>query len=142
MKRSDRLTAASLGAPPEPHPLTGEGQNLELVANVPIDPGTQGVAASDLELHGNHAFVGSYGEGLVIVDISDPRNPRRAGKFSCPGGQNDVQLSPDGRYAAMAVETVNNKCHKGDEGTVILDVSDKTAPVEAAWIGQDKLVDG
>jgi hypothetical protein len=142
MKRSDRLTAATLAAPPEPHPLTGEGQNLELVANVPIDPGTQGVAASDLELHGNHAFVGSYGEGLVIVDISDPLHPKRAGKFSCAGGQNDVQLSPDGRYAAMAVETTSNKCHPGDEGTSIIDVSDRTAPVEVAWIGQDKLVDG
>ncbi len=141
MKRSSRLTSASLGVP-EPAPLTGQGENLELVANVPIDPGTQGVAASDLELHGNHAFVGSYGEGVVIVDISDPRNPRRVGKFNCPGGQNDVQLSPDGRYLAMAVETTSNKCHPGDEGTVILDVSDRTAPVEVAWIGQDKLVDG
>jgi len=142
MKRSDRLTGASLGAAPEPQPLTGQGENLELVANVPIDPGTQGVAASDLELHGNYAFVGSYGEGVVVVDISDPRNPRRAGKFNCPGGQNDIQLSPDGRYLALAVETVNNKCHPNDEGTAILDVSDPTAPVEVSWIGQDKLVDG
>jgi hypothetical protein len=142
MKRANRLTAASLGAVPEPQPLTGQGENLELVANVPIDPGTQGVAASDLELHGNHAYVGSYGEGMVVVDISDPRNPRRVGKFACPGGQNDIQLSPDGRYAAMAVETISNKCHPGDEGTVILDISDPTAPVEVGWIGQDKLVDG
>ena len=143
MKRASKLSVDTLGAASvDPQPLTGEGQNLELVANVPIDPGSQGVAASDLELHGNHAFVGSYGEGVVIVDISDPRNPRRAGKFNCPGGQNDIQLSPDGRYLALAVETTSNKCHPGDEGTAILDVSDPTAPVELAWIGQDKLVDG
>ena len=141
MKRSSRLTVDTLGAP-QPQPLTGEGENLELVANVPIDPGSQGVAASDLELHGNYAFVGSYGEGVVIVDISDPRSPKRVGKFSCPGGQNDVQLSPDGRYLALAVETTSNKCHPNDEGTAIIDVSDRTAPVEVAWIGQDKLVDG
>jgi hypothetical protein len=141
MTRSDRLSVDTLGAP-QAQPLTGEGENLELVANVPIDPGTQGVAASDLELHGNYAFVGSYGEGVVIVDISDPTIPRRVGKFSCPGGQNDIQLSPDGRYLAMAVETTSNKCHPQDEGTAILDVSDPTHPIEIAWIGQDKLVDG
>jgi hypothetical protein len=143
MERASRLTPASLGAPPQPQPLTGQGENLELVANLPIDPGTQGVAASDLELHGNYAFVGSYGEGVVIVDISDPRNPRRVGKFDCPGGQNDIQLSPDGRYLALAVETTSNKCHPDDEGTAILDVSDRSAPREVAWIGEDQgLQDG
>jgi hypothetical protein len=140
-KRADRLTVDTLAAP-QVQPLTGEGENLQLVANVPIDPGTQGVAASDLELFGNYAFVGSYGEGVVIVDISDPTHPRRVGKFSCPGGQNDIQLSPDGRYLALAVETTSNKCHPSDEGTAILDISDPTSPVEIAWIGQDKLVDG
>src|SRR5687767_13996756 len=38
-------------------PLTGTGENLELVANEPV------ARASDLELHGNLAFVGSYDEG-------------------------------------------------------------------------------
>ena len=142
-KRADRLSADAFGAGAlDPHPLTGTGENLELIANVPIDPGSQGVAASDLELHGNHAFVGSYGEGVVIVDISDPRNPRRVGKFSCPGGQNDIQLSPDGKFLALAVETTANKCHPNDEGTSIIDVSDRANPREVAWIGQDKLVDG
>lgn len=127
---------------PEAQPLTGEGENLQLVANLPLDPGTQGNAASDLELHGDYAFVGSYGEGVVVVDISDPTKPTRAGKFDCPGGQNDIQLSPDGRYLALAIETTSNKCHPGDEGTSILDVSDPTKPMEIAWIGQDELPDG
>lgn len=143
-------TAASTGkqlgsaqmAAPDPHPLRGQGENLQLVANVPIDPGTQGNAASDLELHGNYAFVGSYGEGVVIVDISNPLQPKRVGKFDCPGGQNDIQLSPDGRYLALAIETTANKCHPNDEGTAILDVSDPTKPIEVAWIGQDELPDG
>ena len=136
-----RLGSAQM-APPDAHPLRGTGENLQLVANVPIDPGTQGNAASDLELHGNHAFVGSYGEGVVIVDISNPLQPKRVGKFDCPGGQNDIQLSPDGRYLALAIETTANKCHPGDEGTAILDVSDPTRPMEIAWIGQDELPDG
>ena len=129
-------------AVPEPQPLTGQGENLELVANLPIDPGTQGVAASDLELFGNYAFIGSYGEGVVVVDISDPRQPKRVGKFDCPGGQNDIQLSPDGRYLALAIETTSNKCHPDDEGTAILDVSDPAKPMEVAWIGEEELPDG
>jgi hypothetical protein len=136
-----RLNGAAM-AEPKPQPLTGQGENLQLVANLPLDPGTQGNAASDLELFGNYAFVGSYGEGVVIVDISNPLQPKRAGKFDCPGGQNDVQLSPDGRYLALAIETTANKCHPGDEGTSILDVSDPTKPMEVAWIGQDELPDG
>src|SRR3712207_4218521 len=58
--------AAQAGAP-----LTGTGTGLELVANHPIGE------ASDLELHGNLAFVGSYTEGMAIVDIGDPKNPKR-----------------------------------------------------------------
>jgi hypothetical protein len=136
-----RLGKSALGAV-DPKPLKGQGENLQLVANVPIDPGTQGNAASDLELHGNYAFVGSYGEGVVIVDISNPLQPKRVGKFDCPGGQNDIQLSPDGRYLALAIETTANKCHPNDEGTSIIDVSDPTKPMEVAWIGQDELPDG
>ena len=141
---SARLGTNGLGSAAglEPAPLEGKGENMELVANVPIDPGTQGVAASDLELHGNHAFVGSYGEGVVVVDVSDPLNPRRVGKFDCPGGQNDIQLSPDGHYLALAIETTANKCHPNDEGTAILDISDPTSPREIAWIGEPELPDG
>ena len=126
----------------EPHPLTGEGENFQIVANVPMEGGSGEVAASDLELHGDHAFVGSYGEGMVVVDISDPLHPRRVGKFDCPGGQNDIQLSPDGKYAAMAIDTTSNECHPGDEGTVILDVSDPTNPREIAYIDKKELPRG
>jgi hypothetical protein len=131
------LTAAQ-----EQAPLEGSGENMELVANVPMEGGSSGVAASDLELHGDHAFVGSYGEGMVVVDISDPTKPRRVGKFNCPGGQNDIQLSPDGRWVAMAIETRSNTCHPQDEGTSILDVSDPANPREVAFINREELPNG
>lgn len=140
---AERIGSAQLSAAAaEPHPLEGVGQGLEIVANVPMDGGSGEVAASDLELHGDHAFVGSYGEGMVVVDVSDPLHPRRVGKFDCPGGQNDIQLSPDGRYAAMAIDTTANECHPQDEGTSILDVSDPAHPVEIAWIDKKELPRG
>ena len=123
-------------------PLEGSGENMELVANVPLEGGPDGVAASDLELHGDHAFVGSYGEGMVVIDISDPAKPRRVGKFNCPGGQNDIQISPDGKTVAMAIDTTRNKCHPGDEGTSIIDVSDPANPREVAYIDRKELPEG
>ena len=126
----------------QPHPLTGEGENFQIVANVPMEGGSGQVAASDLELHGDHAFVGSYGEGMVVVDISNPLQPRRVGRFRCAGGQNDIQLSPDGKIVAMAIDTTNNECHPQDEGTSIIDVSDPTQPREIAWIDKRELPRG
>ncbi|CAA9418068.1 MAG: hypothetical protein AVDCRST_MAG64-2692, partial [uncultured Phycisphaerae bacterium] len=126
----------------DPQPLEGTGKNMQIVANVPM-AGT--VAGSDIELAGDYAYVGSYGEGVVIVDIKDPLRPKRAGVFSCPeGGQFDVQLQPGSnpQYMVMAIESVNNTCHKGDEGFVLVDISDKANPKEVAFVGQKKVADG
>ncbi len=119
---------------PAPQPLTGSGDNMRIVANVPMAGDRNAPAASDIELAGDYAYVGSYGEGMVIVDISDPTKPTRVGVFDCPGGQNDVQLSPDARHAVMAIDTKDNECHPGQEGSVVLDVSDKAKPREIAFI--------
>ena len=79
-----------VGAVAEPQTLDPQAavaaNDMRIVANVPLE-GT--VAGSDIELAGDYAYVGSYGEGMVIVDISDPLNPRRAGvrgATPCPGG--------------------------------------------------------
>jgi len=116
-----------------PHPLTGQGQNMELVGNVPLRA-SEGTAGTDLELHGNYAFVGSYGEGMVVIDVSNPRKPRRAGAFRCTGGQNDIQLSPSGKTAVMAIDTKENGCHPGKEGASIIDISNPTRPRELSFI--------
>jgi hypothetical protein len=79
---------------------------------------------------------------MVVVDISDPTKPKRVGKFNCPGGQNDIQLSPDGKWVAMAIETRSNGCHPQDEGTSILDVSDPANPREVAFINRQELPNG
>jgi hypothetical protein len=145
-----RAQAAADPAPlPEPHPLTGVGENMEIVANVPIDFG------ADIELHGDYAYVSTYGTctgstpapgtpppggctpgtgGVTVIDISNPEQPERVGLFDCAGGQNDVQLSPDGKWLAMAIETRNNACHPGEEGSVVISLEDPENPEEVAFL--------
>ena len=88
--------------------------------------------AADIELAGDYAFVGSYTQGLVIVNISsckDPSKPQLCKPFvqsvlKCSGGQFDVQLSPDARYVVMAHESAsaNKACHPSEEGAQVIDV--------------------
>jgi hypothetical protein len=135
---------------PPPHPLTGRGENMEVVANIPLDFG------ADIELHGDYAYVATYGDcasagnppvyppspgnctpgtgGVTVIDISDPENPERVGLFECAGNQNDVQLSPDGKWMAMAIESRNNQCHPGEEGSVVISLADPENPVEVAFL--------
>ena len=87
-----------------------EGENMEVVANVPIDFGADIELARRLRLREHlrrlrrrpDAAVGTPFPGnctpgtggVTVIDISDPENPERVGLFDCAGGQNDVQLSP------------------------------------------------
>jgi hypothetical protein len=104
------------------------GEHVELLANVPVGTGT------DLEVHGDHVFVGSDEEGLVVVDVSDPYRPERVGRFACFGKYPDVAISADGRYGALGIDTPENGCHPGEQGTVVLDLSQPSDPREVAWI--------
>ncbi|HZI91033.1 MAG TPA: hypothetical protein VFD31_05330 [Thermoleophilaceae bacterium] len=149
--------ASAVSAAP---PLDGKGQNIDLVANLALDPeaGVPGgandrdfsssPAAADLELAGDYAYVGSYSQGLVIVNISscdDPSQPAKCqpfvqGALPCSGGQFDVQLSPDANIAVVAHESASSSkdCHKGEEGAQIVDISNKSAPREIAFISDHK----
>ena len=138
-------------------PLTGIGENVQLVANVPLAPGEVpkgandsdfAINAADIELAGDYAFVGSYTQGLVIVNISSCKDPSRPqlckpvvqSVLKCSGGQFDVQLSPDARYVVMAHESAsaNKACHPSEEGAQIIDVGNKSAPREVAFISDEK----
>lgn len=113
---------------PAPQPLTGEGAGMRIVGNLPIDPSD--VAASDLELHGDFAFIGSYSEGLVIADISEPTRPRRVGTFRCGGGsQYDVQLSGDANLVLLTTDSPGASClPAGKSGSMVLDATDRANP--------------
>ena len=157
--------SSAVGAAPE---LEGKGQNVDLVANLALDPslGIPGGAndhdfasspdAADIELAGDYAYIGSYSQGLVIANIAscdDPSQPAKCqpfvqGVLKCSGGQFDVQLSPDARYAVMAHESAagNKDCHPGEEGAQVIDISNKSAPREVAFISDKnpngEVVDG
>ena len=105
----------------QPAPLTGEGENFEIIGTHNIPEGT----GKDIEVHGNYAYV-SFGGGLVIVDISDPTKPRRVGTVDCGGGH-DIALSPDATVAYLASDSSLGDCGDG-QGTAIIDVSSKSRP--------------
>ena len=140
-------------------PLQGTGQNMEIVANVPLspeasvpgganDPDFASNNGSDIELAGDHAYVGAYSQGMVIVNIAscdDPKQPAKCkpsvqGVYNCSGGQFDIQLSPDANTAIVAHESASTRkaCHPGEEGVAIVDISDKSNPREVAFISDRK----
>jgi hypothetical protein len=151
------LRAALAAAPP----LEGIGENVSIVANVPLAPDAAvpggandedfGVNASDIELAGDYAYVGSYTQGMVIVNISscdDPARPQDCKPFvesayKCSGGQFDVQLNPEATIAVVAHESASpaKACHPSEEGAAIIDITDKKNPREVAFIS-DTLPDG
>lgn len=120
----------ALAAEAVPDGPAEEQRDMKLVANVPVD------GARSVELYGRYAYVGAVGEGLVIVDISDPRRPRRVGLFPCAGGTDyDVKLSRDGRIAFFSTDEPGAACRKpGESGTMVLDVSDPRRPRELSFI--------
>jgi hypothetical protein len=72
-------------------------RNIYHLANVCGFVGTDVEFQSRLAEDGLHdyAFVGTMGEGLKILDVSDPSRPRSAGQYTDPGWQGDVQVRGD-----------------------------------------------
>src|SRR3712207_1692831 len=90
------------------------------------------------------AFAGSYYNGLQIVDVSDPENPRIVNNYDCGLAQGDVQVftrpdKPGRTYVAYAADDPyafqpDSKCAveaaqagfdaEAGSGTFIIDVTD------------------
>ena len=86
--------------------------------------------ALDIKVEGNLAAIGVQGRegdfGLVLVDISDPPNPRVVAEFSAPGwhGVHNLYLYKERAYLA----------HTESPGLTILDISDPANPViSGSW---------
>ncbi|MBI2193078.1 MAG: hypothetical protein HYU36_13955 [Planctomycetes bacterium] len=72
--------------------------------------------AFQFDVHGDWLFIADHHEGLVIFDISDRRQPRRAATFYHGGGAGSVSVKGDVAFVG------------GPPGLQVLDVSDPKEP--------------
>ena len=64
-----------------------------------LNPSTGGSALS-VAFSGNYAYVADLGDGLDVIDISNPSSPTLAGTYNTSGSARDVTVS--GNYAYIA----------------------------------------
>ena len=83
-----------------------------------LEQSLQGRAFEGLALDGNRAYLGSWGAGLVIADVTDPRRPVELGRYFYEFGST---VAARGNYAYLGRTT------NGGE-LVILDVSNPADP--------------
>jgi len=145
------LVALALGLTLGPTAVAGaaadeHSDNMSLVGRWD-DNGTYR-EGSDLAFWGNTAVLGRY-NGMELLDISRPDNPRHVGKLKCNGNQNDVTIwgtlafisvdspmSHDGcdSPAATPVEYATGTAW---EGIRIIDVSKPSSPEQIATVYND-----
>lgn len=112
--------------------------NISQVANIPRQGVNDGFFHSDIAFWGDYAIQGTYG-GINIYDISHPQKPELISQFSCPGGQGDPTVSPDGTLVFMSVDSArsDDSCESEGssaanpdawEGIRVIDISDVTNP--------------
>jgi hypothetical protein len=161
------------GALPLATPLTGatdratdaaeaedaiSSDTMEFVANIPYRGGTDiefatiEVAAEDGTVEAREfAFAGTLGNGLQIVDITDPENAELAAVYDCGVSQGDVQVftREEGTFVTYTQDTGygydgGSQCYMDAErmeqflgspaGTFIVDVSDPYDPQTVSFI--------
>ena len=113
-------------------PLEGEGENIQIVANLDIGGG-----AEEIELAGDYAYL-TGPDGLHIADISNPLAPKQVSTI-CPGGFGDVGLNAEATIAILAADGNAGECAQDHPegstgGVVVVDVSNKSAPVFKSFI--------
>lgn len=82
---------------------------------------TAGYAAG-LDIQGNDAYIADWGNGLVILDISDKSTPSLQGTFYAGRSIGDVSVSGNTAYTASA-----------EGGIRRINVSDKSSPTSTAF---------
>lgn len=119
--------------------------------NLPMD-GHPLSPASEFVLHGHYAYVSLFhpSGGIVILDLEEPDRPVQIGYFdSGTAYVNDVEVSPDGRFAFLPTSPIKTSENSpvdggtpvaGDYGVQVVDVSNPRAPrLAALWAGPDRM---
>jgi hypothetical protein len=130
----------------------GEGKAMKFVANLQYKKGGEAQNGSDIEFmrvgKREFALAGTLAEGLQIINISDPRNPRRVAVYDCRVEQGDVQVwRNDGRILASYTADGSvgdagaaSRCGRDldldadDAGTVIVDLTNPREPSTVSFL--------
>jgi hypothetical protein len=130
----------------------GEGRAMRHVANLQYDGSGDVQNGSDIEFmrlgKREYALAGTLDKGMQIIDITDPRNPRRVATYDCDISQGDIQVwtrgervlasyTADGRVGPAGA---SSRCGRdlmldpNDAGTVIVDVTDPRRPTTQSFL--------
>lgn len=135
------LVAGALGTPASAAktnsaPLKGEGEGLEIVANINYAGGTD-MEWARIKGH-DYAFAaqapgvgGAKTGGLHVINIDNPEKPKEVGFLPCGLYQGDVQLSHDKKYVYLAADSAGgpDSCLAvGKEGFLVIDVRNPAKP--------------
>jgi hypothetical protein len=131
---------------------SGEGKNMSHVANLQYDGSGEVQSGSDIEFvkvgTKEYALAGTLRKGMQIVDITNPRKPRRAAVYDCDITQGDIQVWEHGRrilasYTAdstFGTAGAASKCARDLDldskasGTVIVDITTPTSPQTVSFL--------
>jgi hypothetical protein len=131
---------------------TGEGKRMGFVANLQYDDSGEAQNGSDIEFvrlgRREYALAGTLRNGLQIIDITRPREPRRVAVYDCAISQGDIQVwRTGGRVLASytADGTVgqagaDSQCGRdlrleaGDAGTVLVDLTTPRTPRSVGFL--------
>jgi len=78
-----------------------------------------GKTERDIYVFNNYAFIASGGDGLIIINVSDPTNPQWAGNYNVSNFA-----------AGVFVQEVYAYIANGNDGLSIINISDPTKPQE------------
>lgn len=85
------------------------------------------------KLHDGYFYVATNGYGLTIFDVSNPLDPVEVGHLLAPHLMENEDVATNGEIALISTGSITKYGANTDAGVLrVIDVSDKTAPVETA----------
>jgi hypothetical protein len=130
----------------------GEGKAMRFVANLQYDKSGEAQNGSDIEFmrlgKKEYALAGTLRGGMQIIDITDPRQPRRVARYDCAVTQGDIQVWKHGErvlasYTADSTfgeEGAASRCARDLDlgpdaaGTVIVDLTTPSKPRTVSYL--------
>jgi hypothetical protein len=131
---------------------SGDGQRMSFVANLQYNKSGEAQSGSDIEFvrlgDRDYALAGTLRRGMQIIDITNPRSPRRVARYDCKVTQGDIQVwRNDGRVLAsytadstFGAKGAASRCahdldlDASDSGTVIVDITSPKSPQTVSFL--------